>query len=857
FIDVLLTYDCAGKKGSVIDATLAIRNDLIKLKPALDNFLRTKNDNTFNRTYIKAVCSIIKGIDFPPNVRLSKGLEELLAAYKRLKETRKDIDSLDIGEDYVTEQAAHILFRLLGIFKEINKRFSKEKSKKESLDYNDIELMTYDLISKNPNISEYYRKKYSYILVDEFQDTNKYQRDVLFEISKKLFLVGDAKQSIYRFRNADVRVFVDTQNKIASLSQEKLSNNYRSRKNIIDTVNKGFDLLFDKWVTEKESFDPEYMKMEMGRIYDDDGIVKFINVGNPDKRSADIELEALTTSKLIKSGISNGRSPEDYAVLFKTKAEISVFEKFFIKEQIPYVVWGETDKEQVIKKLLGLFSFIANPYNDLSLFETVKLPRFFISDEALYRLRQDNEYLWTAISTYDLDKNIDSLVEEDIASIRVLIQFFNRSEELVSKGGNFTEYVADILYCSEFIHSIKVFTPGLESGLEELILKVAQDVENDGGGVLKFIEFLSISKSDKNDAEVSGAVRLMTVHASKGLDFPVVILPCLHKKLREESLFSISQDGEVSLVLRDILGHNRKATPRHASIKDSERKAELAESRRVFYVASTRAKEELYFIGNFKGALNKKENTGNRWLDWIARMFEEDIKEPEIKDEDKKIRSKVLREIIKINISKPLYIHEHINVPRRYSVSMIRDFAFSPDLMLNRILKDEVQENSDGSRRIGTILHALLEAYGNKESFDELLNGYPENIVKTIKEIFNSFVGSELGKKVFSANKFINEHSFMTKIASNIVVGRIDRINIYENEVWVLDYKTGLDEKMMDSYKAQMACYLSYAKAMYPNHKVHGSIIDITSNTETIYNYEELSDWICNLVGDLNLFIEQ
>ena len=854
-VDYMSSYDLINKKGSVVDAVRSIQDHLRKLRPALQNFLKSSDSN--KRIYLKSVCSIVKGIELPSNVRPSKDLNDLYDAYKKLKELISGIQALNIGEDYVTEQAAHIIVRLLDVFKEINNRFSAEKRKKESLDYNDIELMTYDLISQNRNIAEYYKQRYSYILVDEFQDTNKHQRDVLFDISKKLFLVGDAKQSIYRFRNADVRVFVETQNKISTLSQEKLTHNYRSRKNILDTVNKGFDILFDKWVTEKESFDPDYMSMEMGREYNDDGIVKFINVGDPEKKSANVELEALTTSSLIKKGISNGRSAEDFAILLKTKAEIPIFEKFLIKEQIPYVVWGETDKEEVIKRLLSLFNFVVNPYNDVSLFETVKLPRFFISDHCLFRLKENNEYLWTSIVSYDLEKNLFNFNEQDLASIRILKQFFDRSEKLIYRGGNFTEYIADILSCSEFVNSIKVLNPGSEAGLEELILKIAQDVENDGGGVLKFIEFLSISRSDKNDMEVKGAVRLMTVHASKGLDFPVVILPCLHKKLREENLFSISQDGEVSLVLRDKLGHNRKATPRHAFIKEAEAKAELAESRRVFYVASTRAKEELYFIANFKGTINKKNNNGNKWLDWIARIFEEKIEEPDIKAEDKRIRSKILREIIKIGDHKPLYVHNELLISRRYSVSMVRDFAFSPDLMLNKILKNEEPEIFDGSQRIGTILHRLLEYYGNKRGLDELLKDYSKDAVNTINDIFKKFIDSDLGRKIFSAEKFMNEHAFMTKISSNIITGRIDRLNIYNNEVWVLDYKTGVDEKMMNAYKAQMGCYLSYAKKMYPEAKVYGSIIDISKNTETKYTFEELNDWINYLVNDLNLFLER
>ena len=838
-VDVIIGWDDQGKAGTLTEARQLILQDIKALRPALESFLKEAVQDKFNRNDLKKVCAILRDINFPSNVRVAKGLEALNDAYKKLKSVSKEVAELKIGEDFVSEQAARILVALMKIFNDVHQEFSAEKKKMEALDYNDIEIMAYDLVHNYPQVAEYYRTKYSYVLVDEFQDTNHFQRDTLFKISKKFFLVGDAKQSIYRFRNADVRVFVDTQRKFLKGNFEELKDNYRSHKNIVDTVNEGFEVLFDQWTGEKQSFDPEYMKMDMGKKdspHPDDGIVKFLNVGDPETKSASVELEALCTVNLIKEKIKSGRKFDDFAILFRTRSNIPVFEKFLIKNEIPYVVWGDMDKEEIIKRLTSLFGFILNPYNNFYLLETIKLPRFYISDQDIYKFKKENEYIWDSIKA------------------RQINSFFDNCEALGRQGGNFTEYVSQILSYSEFIPSIAALYPGRETGLEEMILRIAQDVEEMGGGLSDFMEFLSVSSSDKNDLEVKDAVRLMTVHASKGLDFPVVILPSLHNAPGGRDLFAVSTDGDISLRLRDRLEHDRRGTPYHSFIKEDEDRAELAESKRVFYVASTRAKEELYFIGNFEGALNKgiKGDEANaikseRWIDWASYIFSSKIENVAFKEGENRIQTRILREIIKV--AEPYTAAQATAVAQvagaqavrvnRYSVSMIRDFAISAQLMLDNMIKKDVSELFESSEQTGVMVHELLENY-----------------VPGVSDMVDSFVSSDIGKKIFEASNFKAEHSFLAKISSDIVIGRIDRMNIYDDRVWVIDYKTGVDEKMMEGYKAQMACYLYYASQAYPGKNIYGSIIDVTNSIEKVYKLDELRDLLKDILENMNKYLK-
>jgi ATP-dependent exoDNAse (exonuclease V) beta subunit len=424
---------------------------------------------------------------------------------------------------------------------------------------------------------------------------------------------------------------------------------------------------------------------------------------------------------------------------------------------------------------------------------------------------------------------------------------------------------------------------------------MAQNVEETGGGLSDLLEFFSVTDSDKNDLTVDNAVQLMTVHASKGLDFKIVILPCLHKAPNRQDLFVISQTGDISLKLRDQLGHDRRPTPNHSFIKEDEERAELAESKRVFYVASTRAKEELYYIGNFIGALENriKGDVANaikssRWLDWMAQIFSKDIEEAVFAEGENKIQTKILRELIMLNDPARLFEpipemirRKQVNAIRRYSVSMIRDFAISPQTMLDNIIKSDngklatptnahgadvwgpdasgtstaLVADTENAEQVGSIIHSMLENYSDEEALKNILKVLPPKTMDRVVKIVKGFMDSEVGKKVFDATEYISEHGFLAKISGDVVTGRIDRINIYKDRIWVIDYKTGVDEKMLEGYKAQMACYLYYAQQAYPGLPVTGSIIDVTKGRDITYGPDELTGWIEKVIKEMGEYL--
>ncbi|MCX6112307.1 MAG: PD-(D/E)XK nuclease family protein, partial [Proteobacteria bacterium] len=269
------------------------------------------------------------------------------------------------------------------------------------------------------------------------------------------------------------------------------------------------------------------------------------------------------------------------------------------------------------------------------------------------------------------------------------------------------------------------------------------------------------------------------------------------------------------------------------------------------------------FTGSLTNAIKGEESKAaesKRWVDWVSYIFNDNLQEAPIRAGGNKIQTKILREIIRVDEQTKIIDKKDENIDRnikRYSVSMIRDFAISPQHMLDNIIKSDFAGPVESSEQIGGTVHAVLENYGDQEALKNIFKDLPEKTFKNIVAIVKKFMASNIGKKVFDAKKYKSEHGFITKILSSIVTGRVDRINIYDDKIWVIDYKTGIDEKMFEGYKAQMACYMYYAKRMYPDLRVFGSIIDVTKCTQISYESPDLKDWIENTVKDLDAFLSK
>ena len=172
---------------------------------------------------------------------------------------------------------------------------------------------------------------------------------------------------------------------------------------------------------------------------------------------------------------------------------------------------------------------------------------------------------------------------------------------------------------------------------------------------------------------------------------------------------------------------------------------------------------------------------------------------------------------------------------RRCSVSYIRDLA------RGSYDHSQTEGSRDARIREGNIIHSILENWNDGDAVDRIYGDMGKDAAAHLIPVIDSFVTSELGKKLLSAKEYLSEHSFAFKEGAMIISGRIDRINIYDDHVWVVDYKRSTNEKELEGYKAQLACYLKFAERAFPGKKVTGSIIDITECREYAFGSNDLA----------------
>ncbi|MGL4533963.1 MAG: ATP-dependent helicase, partial [Fusobacteriaceae bacterium] len=440
------------------------------------------------------------------------------------------------------------------IIAEVYKRYSVILKTNNGMDFSDILTNTYELL-KNPEILERISEKYQYIMVDEYQDTNDIQYKIINTIAKKygnLCVVGDENQSIYGFRGADISNILNFEKDYSGAKVIKLEENYRSTQSILEAANsviKNNKTSRDKklWTKKLEGEKITLQQLRDGRA------------------------EAEYVVEKIKELKNQNRPLKDFTVLYRTNAQSRNFEEAFLKHNIKYKVFGGMQFYQraEIKDLLAYLAFINNPKDNISLTRIINVPKRKIGDKSLEKIidfAKENNI--TAFEAVGQSQNIAGLGP----AIKVkLDEFYKDIKELITMVENF-EKVSDIfnnlvlrIMYKEYIESN--YTQDYESRLENL-----DELKNSIYEVEKLIETLTLREYLENVSLVSATdsldpdadfVKVMTIHNSKGLEFPVVFLTGV-----EDEIFP-------------------------GKMADFDSNA-VEEERRLMYVAITRAETKLF-----------------------------------------------------------------------------------------------------------------------------------------------------------------------------------------------------------------------------------------------------------------------
>lgn len=469
---------------------------------------------------------------------------EVLKNISRLK------DSLITPEDYLNAVGSD--YRK-GKIAQVYELYQKKLRNNMAMDFDDIIMKTVELFRKDESVLEFYRKKFRYILVDEYQDTNKAQYvliDLLAQGHRNICVVGDDDQSIYRFRGSDLRNILEFEVDYPDAKVIKLETNYRSTSNIIKAAN---EVIKNNLGRKDKTMIPARSK--------GDRIKLFTAFSDND--------EGHFVSKEIKKLYADGRNYNEFAVLYRTNAQSRIFEDSFMRNSIPYRLLGGLkfyDRKE-IKDIMAYARLLNNPFDEVSLRRIINVPKRAIGDATVDKIHQfalENE-----MAMFDVLTDIETLGILSGRSLNSVIEFRDLIMGLMADStdrevsATFDDIVEKTGYLRELSKSRNPEDISRVENIEELINATAQFDETKGGTLQEFLEETAlIADVDKYD-EDADAVVMMTVHTAKGLEFPVVFMVGM-----ENGLFPGAQ-----------------------SMDDPE---EMEESRRLAYVGMTRAKDILY-----------------------------------------------------------------------------------------------------------------------------------------------------------------------------------------------------------------------------------------------------------------------
>ena len=437
---------------------------------------------------------------------------------------------------------------------EVYTLYQKRLKENNAIDFDDIINYTIKILTENPDALEYYTEKFKYVLVDEYQDTNKAQFTLVTILASKygnITVVGDNDQGIYSFRGADISNILNFEKDFPGTTIIKLEQNYRCTSNILKAANaviKNNENKYDKklWTENDEG--------ELPSIYQGDDEYD-------EARYVVEQINHLKTEEYFK--------PEDFSILYRTNAQSRVLETILSRENIPYKVIGGLKfyERKEIKDAISYLRLIANPSDNISLRRIINEPKRGIGKTSLDKIQEISET--TGISMYEIIKNAEKYeLNRVFANSREFVELI---EELRSKKEEMSvsELLAEVLKKSGYTKALELEnTVEAQSRIENLeeLMTVAIEFEEEEiteDPLNEFLEGLSLSSDVDNLEETENSVKLMTLHSAKGLEFPAVFLVGM-----EEGIF-----------------------PSYRSIGEPK---ELEEERRLFYVGITRAKQYLY-----------------------------------------------------------------------------------------------------------------------------------------------------------------------------------------------------------------------------------------------------------------------
>ncbi|HHV72558.1 MAG TPA: UvrD-helicase domain-containing protein [Clostridia bacterium] len=795
----------------------------------------------------------------------------------------------DIEQAFVEERGNQIKNWLFILLERLDQAYCSLKEERNLLDFTDLELLTLQLFENYPDLAEECCNRFKYVLVDEVQDINPVQERLIYYLTcegdtdhllpARLFVVGDEKQSIYRFRGADVQVFTRLKEKIASQSGLclDLDKNFRSRRQLIYFFNYFFSFLMGKPEDGKERADYEavYKNVHFERDYANQApLVELLVVKNgegeelatADLRVKEAALMAERIEQMVKKKekiiLSGGElRPVNYgdiAILLRATTDIKIYEQELRKRNIPYLTTSGRGfyAKQEIQDILNFVHYLIDRQDEVKLTAILRSPFFGISDASLFWLKEQGSIQAGLERVEDLDC-LEAEEKEKLLFARTCLAELSKIQHTLSLSQLMREIVARTGY--EEVMLAQFFGRQAVANLHKLFALTEGLEQKNMGSLRELVRYLNrLAQRDPREGEAEvieegeDAVRIMTVHGAKGLEFPVVFLPDLARKPQgENGWFILGDDGDLGIKVAGSEG-DYKPTIKYRQLKEEFDKQDRAENKRLLYVAFTRAEDYLVLGMSDSSPLKVPKDLGkivsplelqvellarkNDWLSWlkIALAYIEGIGEPIEKNciftcgnkveilvncdlsassqkeicsggEEKKEKSidhtfsllspiKIKNQAKTFSFS-PTSLLTYFNCPRK--------FYFAHRICLPPLEGKEEEPTSISylpARIRGNLVHRFCEIYEKEKDIELVLaecareEGIGEDLFPLVKKqclpLIKTYLQSSLYTEIRKAELVYSEWPFYYRQGSFQLQGKIDKLILSGRGIKIIDFKT-------------------------------------------------------------------
>ena len=813
-------------------------NNLIELEQEIESLLEIMQTETDEKYYQK-LTDILNPISNPKRYndlikineislpRVSKETTEegktiktkISDNIKKLQKSLKYKDEEEIKQGI--EQTKDHVSIIIEILNKLDDQITKYKNENYAYEFNDIAKMAINLVKENKAIKEEIKNTYNEILVDEYQDTSDLQEEFLKEIeNNNLYMVGDIKQSIYRFRNANPSIFKEKYEKYSkNINGLKIDlvKNFRSRKEVLNNINEIFNLIMDKTIGGAD-YQKEHQMVFGNNVYENEGKTNQNNnleIYNyqEDKNYTKEEIEAFIIANDIKTKINNkyqilkdkklqNITYNDFCIIMDRGSAFDTYKKVFEYMQIPLSIMQDevlTTKEDilVLKNIISLIIKIKeNKLDKEAKYYFTSISRSFLieeTDKNIFeilkndKIKETNLYKTLKEISQDLDKT------STIEIIDKILKNLNYYENLI-KLGNIEASVIRIEKIKELANTLKDLNYTI-TDTKNYLEKVIEENQE-----IKY----SLNTSSSN------SVQLMNIHKSKGLEFSICYFSGMHKPFNKQDIKERFIYDNKYGIITPYFSEGIGETILKDLTKQKYLEEDISERIRLFYVDVTRAKEKMIIVTTLdketeyqtsivEDKIRKTYTSFQDILNSIKQNLTKYIKEidlekiPLSKDYITKIKTnKTINETDKIKNKKQIKIEN----------SLIEEKKASKNI--KKLLTQEEIKNME----YGTKMHELFETTDFKS---------PKNqVVKSLVEKLN-----------IKDEKIYKEHEFILTENEEEYHGIIDLLIEYKDHIKIIDYK--LQNTKDEAYLNQLETYKKYVNQI-SNKKVKLYLYSILNN---------------------------